>query len=199
MKDTYRTFSDYTEGLFKDKGSKFFAYGYPVKNENEVKDIIQTIKKEHHSARHHCYAYKIGAIDSSFRANDDGEPSGTAGKPILGQIESNDLTNVLIVVVRYFGGILLGTSGLINAYRNAAAECINNANIENNIIENELSVSFTYEQLNTAMRVVKEEKVRIVEQNFQESCKMRIAVKQSMFEDVFQKFESIYGIEVSKC
>ena len=198
MDDTFKTLKENTEGLFKDKGSKFFAYGYPISKEEQVKDLVQQLKKEHHSARHHCYAFKIGIENVQFRANDDGEPSGTAGKPILGQIESNDLTNILIVVVRYFGGILLGTGGLINAYRNAAADCIANAKIDTRIIENELSVSFSYEQLNTAMRVVKEEDLRVVEQNFLESCEMKIAVKQSQYESVFNKFDSIYGIEVEK-
>lgn len=198
MDDTYKTLKENSEGLFKDKGSKFFAYGYPISKEGQVKVIVQKLKKEHHSARHHCYAYKIGINNVQFRANDDGEPSGTAGKPILGQIESSGLTNLLIVVVRYFGGILLGTSGLINAYRNAAAECIANSKIDTCLIENELTVSFTYEQLNTAMRVVKEENIRIVDQDFQESCEMKIAVKQSQFDSVYKKFESIYGIEVEK-
>ncbi len=127
MIDSYLTIEKNTEGLFKDKGSKFLAFAYPVEEEEEIKEYIQALKKEHYSARHHCYAWRLGAEKTHFRANDDGEPSSTAGKPILGQIQKNDLTNILIVVVRYFGGTLLGVSGLINAYRGAAADVINNS------------------------------------------------------------------------
>ncbi|MDP2112754.1 MAG: YigZ family protein, partial [Bacteroidota bacterium] len=129
MEDTYKTIEKPSEGLFKDKGSKFISFAFPVNSEDEIKDIVQSIKKEHHSARHHCYAWRLGADHLHFRANDDGEPSSTAGKPILGQIQSFDLTNILIVVVRYFGGTLLGVSGLINAYRSAALDAINQAEI----------------------------------------------------------------------
>ena len=135
MEDTYKTIEKPSEGLFKDKGSKFISFAFPVDNEEEIKEIVQSIKKEHHSARHHCYAWRLGADQLLFRANDDGEPSSTAGKPILGQIQSFDLTNILIVVVRYFGGTLLGVSGLINAYRNAALDAINQAEIVEKLVE----------------------------------------------------------------
>ncbi|HOI47993.1 MAG TPA: YigZ family protein, partial [Prolixibacteraceae bacterium] len=134
MEDTYKTVSAPSEGLFKDKGSRFISYLYPVTTEEEIKEIIQQVKKAHHSARHHCYAWRLGRENIRFRANDDGEPSSTAGKPILGQLTSFELTNVLLVVVRYFGGTLLGTSGLINAYREAASEAIRNALVETRII-----------------------------------------------------------------
>lgn len=196
MADTYKTITKETEGLFKDKGSKFFAYGFPLTDESQVKGILQKLKKEHHSARHHCYAYKIGKKEFATRANDDGEPSGTAGKPIFGQIESHEVTNILVVVVRYFGGILLGTSGLINAYKNATIECLANADIQENLIEDELQLNFTYELLNTAMRIVKDENLRVVKQDFMETCEMTVAVKQSLTKQTFDMISSIYGIEV---
>ena len=127
--DSYRTIKTLSQGLYKDKGSKFMAFAYPVSEQESIKPIIDDIKKTYHDARHHCYAYMIGYQRQIWRANDDGEPSGTAGKPILGQINSAELTNILIVVIRYFGGILLGTSGLINAYKCAAADAISNAEI----------------------------------------------------------------------
>src|SRR5690554_122122 len=129
MKDTYRTISKPSEGYYKDKGSRFLAYAYPVETEAETRELLMQLKKEHHSARHHCYAWRLGAENPAYRANDDGEPSSTAGRPILGQLLAYDVTNVFIVVVRYFGGTLLGTSGLINAYKAAAADALSNADI----------------------------------------------------------------------
>ena len=148
MEDTYKTIEKPSEGLFKDKGSKFISLAFPVNSEEEIKEIVQSIKKEHHSARHHCYAWRLGADQLHFRANDDGEPSSTAGKPILGQIQSFDLTNILIVVVRYFGGTLLGVSGLINAYRSAALDAINQAEIVEKLVEKWLLVDFDYGAMN---------------------------------------------------
>ena len=144
MSDSYLTIADPTEGLFKDKGSKFLAYAYPVDNEDEIKELVQHLKKEHYSARHHCYAWRLGADKTHFRANDDGEPSSTAGKPILGQIQRLDLTNILIVVVRYFGGTLLGVSGLINAYREAAVDALEHAEIVEKLVEEIFWVEFDY-------------------------------------------------------
>jgi uncharacterized YigZ family protein len=130
MEDVYQTIGKESQGFFKDKGSKFYSFAYSVRNEDEVKEILARLRKEHHSARHHCYAWRLGTEEITFRANDDGEPSSTGGKPILGQLQSFNVTNTLIVVVRYFGGTLLGVSGLINAYRNAAADALKNAEIK---------------------------------------------------------------------
>jgi len=159
MEDTYRTISKPSEGIFKDKGSKFISFAFPVISEDEIREIIHSIKKEHHSARHHCYAWRLGHEKLLFRANDDGEPSSTAGKPILGQIQSHDLTNILIVVVRYFGGILLGTNGLINAYRNAATDAVNQAEIVERVVEKELLIEYGYKGMNEVMKVFKDEKL----------------------------------------
>jgi uncharacterized YigZ family protein len=134
MTDSYKTIKKESQGYFKDKGSKFLAFAFPVKSEEEIKEILTRLRKEHHSARHHCYAWRLGSEEITFRANDDGEPSSTAGKPILGQLLSFEVTNILIIVVRYFGGTLLGVSGLINAYKNAAADSLNNAEIIEKII-----------------------------------------------------------------
>ena len=142
MNDTYKTIEDTRRRIFKDKGSKFYAFAFPVKTEDEIKEIIAGLKKEHHSARHHCYAWRLGTEEITYRANDDGEPSSTAGKPILGQLLSFDVTNMLVVVVRYFGGTLLGASGLINAYRTAAASALKNAKIETKIIRMQISTPF---------------------------------------------------------
>jgi len=157
MTDTYNTVSAPSEGIFKDKGSRFLAFLYPVKNEEEIRELLQKIKKEHYNARHHCYAWRLGKEEIRFRANDDGEPSSTAGKPILGQLVSKELTQVLLVVVRYFGGILLGTGGLIHAYREAAADAIRNASIETRLIEEEFQLNFNYSELNAVMQIIKNE------------------------------------------
>ncbi|MGC9354952.1 MAG: IMPACT family protein, partial [Mariniphaga sp.] len=161
MKDSYKTIKEKSKGLFKDRGSKFLSYAFPVETEDEIKEILNQVKKEHHSARHHCYAWRLGTEEITFRANDDGEPSSTAGKPILGQLLSFELTNTLIIVVRYFGGTLLGTSGLINAYRTAAAEAIKNAKIETRIIEEKFLLKFTYKEMNDVMQIIKQENLNI--------------------------------------
>jgi len=159
MEDTYKTISQSSEGIYKEKGSKFISLAYPVTSEDQIREIVQFLKKEHHSARHHCYAWRLGHEKTHFSANDDGEPSSTAGKPILGQIQSFDLTNILIVVVRYFGGTLLGVSGLINAYRNAALDAINQAEIVELLVEQQLLIEFGYESMNEVMKIFKDEKL----------------------------------------
>jgi len=196
--DTYLTIKEPAEGLFKDKGSKFFAYAYPIEDEGEVKEKITDLKKKHHSARHHCYAYMIGAKEQIFRANDDGEPSNTAGKPILGQIQSNNLTNILIVVVRYFGGTLLGVGGLINAYKNAAAEAIVNATISEEIIKQNYELNYSYELMNSVMKLIKDYDLEIKEQVFEMQCTIKLAVRESICETVEKKMTDIRDLQFDK-
>ena len=155
MEDVYQTIAEVSSGIFKDKGSKFLAFAYPVQTEEEVKQIISSLKKEHHSARHHCYAWRMGTENIVYRTNDDGEPSSTAGKPILGQLLSFNLTNTMVVVVRYFGGTLLGVSGLINAYKNAAADALSNAKIIQKRIETTWALLFTYHEMQDVMNLIK--------------------------------------------
>lgn len=196
MEDTYKTISQATEGLFKDKGSKFIAYAYPVYSEDEIKEIILSIKKEHYSARHHCYAWRLGHDKLQFRANDDGEPSSTAGKPILGQIQSFDLTNILIVVVRYFGGTLLGVSGLINAYRNAALDAINNATILEKIVEKQLLIEFDYGVMNDVMKIFKDEKLPQIDPQFDLRCSIKTLIRLSDTERIEIALSKIEGLKI---
>lgn len=197
MDDTYKTISKPCEGLFKDKGSKFIAYAWPVTSENEIREIIQTIKKEHYSARHHCYAWRLGHEKLQFRANDDGEPSSTAGKPILGQIQSFDLTNILIVVVRYFGGTLLGVSGLINAYRNAALDAISQAEIVEKLVEKQLLVEFDYGVMNEVMKIFKDEKLQQIDPRFDLRCRIKTLVRLSELFRIEEAFTKIEGLKIS--
>lgn len=183
MKDSYKTISDRSEGEFKDRGSKFFAYAFPAYSEAEWHSALDTIKALHPKARHLCYAYRLGTSGNQFRANDDGEPSGTAGKPILGQIDSFGLTNVFIVVVRYFGGTLLGTSGLINAYRTSAAEALNQANIIEKIVADVYELVFDYAIMSDVMNGVKKLNLEVISQDFGNIGKLQIAIRQSEVED----------------
>lgn len=196
MEDTFKTIEIPSEGLYKDKGSRFISYAFPVNSEEEIREIIQTIKKNHHSARHHCYAWRIGAEKLLFRANDDGEPSSTAGKPILGQIQSFDLTNILIVVVRYFGGTLLGVSGLINAYRNGALDAINNAEIVEKLVEKWLLIKFDYSAMNQVMKVFKDEKLPQVDPQFDLSCKVKTHIRLSEWERIEQDLFKIESVDI---
>ena len=198
MEDVYQTIEKECQGYFKDKGSKFYAFAFPVNNEDEVKEILALLRKEHYSARHHCYAWRIGTENIIFRANDDGEPSSTAGKPILGQLQSFNVTNILIVVVRYFGGTLLGVSGLINAYRNAAADALKNAEIKQKIIQREVILDFTYTELAEVMNIVKQENLAIVKTQFEERCQLIFSVRKSGEEKVSQAFGNIYGVKIRK-
>jgi len=196
MEDVYQTIEKESQGYFKDKGSKFYAFAFPIKHEDEVKDILARLRKEHHSARHHCYAWRIGTEEIIYRANDDGEPSSTAGKPILGQLQSFNATNILMVVIRYFGGTLLGVSGLINAYRSAAADALNNADIKQKIIEKEMILDFTYNQLAEVMNIVKQENLTIMNTRFEEKCNLTFSVRKAEYEKVMQKFSNIYGVSI---
>ena len=197
MEDTYKTIEKPSEGLFKDKGSKFISLAFPVNSEEEIKEIVQSIKKDHHSARHHCYAWRLGADQLHFRANDDGEPSSTAGKPILGQIQSFDLTNILIVVVRHFGGTLLGVSGLINAYRSAALDAINQAEIVEKLVEEWLLVEFDYGAMNEVMKIFKDEKLPQTDPQFDLRCSIKTHIRLSELNRIEEALINIEGVKVS--
>ncbi len=196
MEDTYNTIEVESQGFFKDKGSKFYAFARPLTNEEDVKEILYKLRKEHHGARHFCYAWRLGIKEISYRANDDGEPSSTAGKPILGQLQSFIVTNLIVVVVRYFGGTLLGTSGLISAYRNAAADCLKNAEILQKIIEKNIKLEFTYNELSEVMNVIKHENLSIINTRFEENCNLTFSVRESEYERVIQVFNNIYGVGI---
>lgn len=195
--DTYRTIASKSEGLYKEKGSKFIALAYPVRSEEEVKEILAKLRRDYHDARHHCYAYVIGAKGEHWRTNDDGEPSGTAGKPIHGQIVSKGVTNVLVVVIRYFGGTKLGVSGLINAYKASAQDALNNAEIATRTVDNVYRVNFSYLAMNDVMKLVKDEDLIIIEQNFDTSCSMVIKVRQSKSHIVSKRVEKIDSASIN--
>lgn len=198
-KDTYKTIDKPSEeALFKDKNSKFYGYAFPVSNEDEVKQTIETLKKKHHAARHWCYAYQIGTEVLRYRANDDGEPSNSAGMPIYGQIQSFDLTNVLIVVVRYFGGVKLGVGGLINAYRTAAQMTLSEAKIIEKTIDKVFKLEFNYNQMNIVMRIIKEKQLKITAQKLEQSCLLEISVRKGNANQIFSIFDNIHGITISE-
>ncbi|HAH25590.1 MAG TPA: YigZ family protein [Prolixibacteraceae bacterium] len=196
MEDTYKTIEKPSEGLFKDKGSRFLSFAFPVNSEEEIREIVHSIKKEHHSARHHCYAWRLGAEKLLFRVNDDGEPSSTGGKPILGQIQSFDLTNILIVVVRYFGGTLLGVSGLINAYRTAALDAINQSEIVEKQVEKNLLIEFDYSVMNEVMKVFKDEKLVQIDPLFDLNCKIKTHIRLSESDRIEQGLLKIESVRV---
>jgi uncharacterized YigZ family protein len=184
MTDEYKTISGKSEGYYTEKRSKFLAFAHHVDTLDEVKDLLAQYRKKYYDARHVCYAYMLGAAREDFRANDDGEPSSTAGRPILGQINRNELTNILIVVVRYYGGVNLGTSGLIVAYREAASDAIAHANVETRQIEEIVKYSFAYPQMNDVMRIVKDMNPRIVSQTFENTCEIVLSIRKSEAEQL---------------
>ncbi|MEZ5038328.1 MAG: YigZ family protein [Saprospiraceae bacterium] len=196
MTDHYLTISDPSFGEFRDRGSKFLAYAFPVFTEDDWQQQLLEVKKEHPKARHHCYAYRLGLDQNNFRANDDGEPSGTAGRPILGQIDSYQLSNVIVIVVRYFGGTLLGTSGLINAYKLSTADALEKANIVEKIIEEVYLISFHYGLMSQVMNAVKKLGLEIVKQTFTESGELEIAIRQSEVENTLTKLKA-YIMDIS--
>ena len=191
MTDEYRTIATISEGYYTEKRSKFLAFAHHVETIDEVKGILAGYRKKYYDARHVCYAYMLGAGRDEFRANDDGEPSSTAGKPILGQINSNELTDILIVVVRYYGGVNLGTSGLIVAYREAAADAINHATIETRQVEEVITYSFSYPQMNDVMRIVKEMNPRVLSQTFDTTCEIRLSIRKSEAEQLRQRLSKL--------
>lgn len=194
LNDTYLTIAQPSEGLYKDKGSKFLSFAYPVKDEEEIRIIVGGLRKEHYSARHCCYAWSLGLNQERYRVNDDGEPSGTAGRPIFGQIQSRNLTNLLIVVVRYFGGTLLGVSGLINAYRQAALDAIAHAEIVSRTYEHELEILFDYAAMNSLMLLIKEEQLEVVTSRFDLQCMIRIMVRDARLEEIKARLLKIEGV-----
>lgn len=199
MEDQYFTIAAPSTGFFKDRSSKFFAYAYPVYADEDWQAALEELKKEHFKARHHCFAYRIGLDGNTFRANDDGEPSGSAGRPILGQIDRFNLTNVAVIVVRYFGGTKLGVSGLINAYRESAAEALRQADIIEKFVEDVYAVTFDYSQMNPVMNAVKKLDLFIMKQQFENSGYLEISIKQSEVADTWDKFKAaVMGISLEE-
>jgi uncharacterized YigZ family protein len=196
MKDIYQTIQSPAEGQFRDKGSRFIARAYPVESVEEVKEILASLRKEYHDARHHCYAYRLGPGDDVYRVNDDGEPANSAGKPILGQIQSHGLTNILIVVVRYFGGILLGVGGLIHAYRSASKVCMEQAVIIEKTFNCLISIRFRYSVMNEVMRIIKESGAGIISQESAEDCNIRVKIRIGLAESFATQLRRIEGVEV---
>ena len=196
MFDTYKTINTPTDGIYKEKGSKFLAFAIPVNTVDEVKEIVKNYRKEYYDARHVCYAYMLGAERKNFRANDDGEPSGTAGKPILGQINSFELTNILVIVVRYFGGILLGTGGLVVAYKEATVDALKKAEIIEKTVDATISINFDYVLMNEVMRVIKDTNVQILSQGYENNCNLKLSVRLKEVELLKSKFEKIVGLSI---
>ena len=198
-KDTYKTIETSTESiLFKEKNSKFFGYAYPVLNEDDVKSHIEALKKEHHAPRHWCYAYQIGTETIYYLANDDGEPSNSAGMPIYGQIQSFDVTNILIVIVRYFGGVKLGVGGLISAYRTTAQLTLEASSIIEKTINLDYLISFDYKNMNTVMRIIKEKNLNITNQKFELDCQIIISVRKKESEVIYQTFNHLFEINIKE-
>lgn len=195
--DVYKTITKPSEEvLFKDKNSKFFGYAYPVTTEDEIKQHLEDLKKQHHQARHWCYAYQIGTETIAYRANDDGEPSNSAGMPIYGQIQSFEVTNVLIVIVRYFGGVKLGVGGLINAYRTGAQLALEASNIIERTINIDYLITCEYDLMNKVMRVIKEKNLNITNQKLELNCKITISVRKKEAESIKSIFDSIYKVDI---
>lgn len=198
-KDTYKTITKASkEVLFKDKNSKFFGYAFPIKSEDDAKSNIEILKKQHHSARHWCYAYQIGTENIVYKANDDGEPNNSAGMPIYGQIQSFDVTNILIVVVRYFGGVKLGVGGLINAYKTAAQYALESSKIVTKTINKNYLITFDFKNMNKVMRIIKEKQLKIVDQKLELDCQIQISVRKKDAESIFGIFEQIFEVQISE-
>ncbi|WP_157578166.1 IMPACT family protein [Tenacibaculum ovolyticum] len=197
IKDTYKTIDvPSEETLFKDRNSKFFGYAFPVFTEEDVKEAIEGLRKKHHSARHFCYAWQFGTDKIRFRANDDGEPSNSAGMPIYGQIQAFDVTNILIVSVRYFGGTKLGVGGLINAYRTSAQYALEVSEIKEKTIDIEYVLSFGYDMMNKVQRVVKERNLNIIAQKLEMDCQYTIAVRKKDAQTIFDIFDNLFKVEI---
>ena len=196
IKDSYLTIAEPAEAIYKERSSKFLTYAYPVESEEEIKELLDALRKEYYDATHHCYAYRLGPQGETFRANDDGEPSGTAGKPILGQLLSADLTNCLVVVVRYFGGTKLGVSGLIQAYKESTADVIAVSKIIEKTVDRIIKVDFSYISMNGVMRIIKDMNPRIDEQIFDNLCTMKLRIRESEADILIAKLEKVEGVTV---
>ncbi|WP_199139595.1 IMPACT family protein [Pedobacter sp. ASV12] len=194
--DTYQTIKGPAEGIFRDKGSKFIAYAYPFKNEAELKPVLSKLRAEHAKARHFCWAFRLGQDRNVFKLNDDGEPSGTAGRPILNSLLSADVTNILMVVVRYFGGTLLGVPGLINAYKSASVEALQASEIVTQTVNDIYEAEFDYLEMNPVMRIMKEEELQLLAQNFDLKCVLRFEVRKTNLNLVLGKLEKVNGLKV---
>ncbi|RCH56078.1 YigZ family protein [Mucilaginibacter hurinus] len=196
FEDTYLTIEEPGEGLFADRGSKFLSFAYPVKSDTEVKELVAALKKAHPKAVHHCWAMRLTPDRSVFRVNDDGEPSGTAGRPILNTLLSRDLTNLVVVVVRYFGGTLLGVPGLINAYKSATEDALNKLAVVKKTVNDVYSLEFEYTQMNDVMRIIKENDVTVLNQQFDNQCMMSLSVRKTQVNIVISRINSIAGVKV---
>jgi uncharacterized YigZ family protein len=198
IKDTYASIAGRSDGLFKDNGSRFIAQAYPVESEEEVKEIVGSLKKEYHDARHHCFAYRLGLDGSHWRANDDGEPSGSAGRPILGQIDAAGLSDILVVVIRYFGGIKLGIPGLIRAYKASTADALAQATVVEKVAGKDYRLSFPYLSMNAVMKVVKDMSLPQKDQYFAERCSMLLRVRLSQEAAFLERASNIEGVDVDE-
>ncbi|GAA3986173.1 IMPACT family protein [Mucilaginibacter dorajii] len=194
--DTYQTIEKPTESIFRDRGSKFLGYAYSINSENDLKGIVAKLKVEHPKANHHCWAMRLGTDRSVFRVNDDGEPSGTAGRPILNILLSKDVTNILVVVVRYFGGTLLGVPGLINAYKVATEEALKQATIVQKTVNDIYTVSFDYLQMNDVMRIIKEDDLTVLNQQFDNDCNIQLSIRKMQVEQVLGKIGKVSGVKI---
>ncbi len=195
-KDSYKTIQKSSEGLYREKGSRFISFAFPVENKEQAEEMIANIRKKYHDARHHCYAYILKHDRSEYRINDDGEPSNSAGQPILGQIKAHRLTNILVIVVRYFGGTLLGVGGLIRAYKTATANAIDNASIVTGTIREVYQLHFPYDLTNAVMKIVEAPGIKILDQQFDEQVKLEVGVSRSIAESVVQRLHLIRGLEI---
>ena len=198
MSDTYKTIIAPTEGIYKEKGSKFLSFAIPVSSVDEVKEIVKNYRKEYYDARHCCYAYMLGPERTEFRANDDGEPSGTAGRPILGQINSRELTNILVIVVRYFGGILLGTGGLVVAYKEATTDALDQAEVIEKTVDETIAILFDYVLMNEVMRIIKDTNAQISSQSFENQCEMQLSIRKQDAGLLSAKLAKIYGLQIKE-
>lgn len=196
--DTYLTLRSEAEALYKDKGSKFLAYAYPVSDEETIRDHLDRLRKRYYDATHHCYAWRLGAQGETFRANDDGEPSSTAGRPILGQMLSREVTDALVVVVRYFGGTKLGVSGLIEAYKTSAALVLDAAEIEERTVDDRFEIRFGYLVMNDVMRIVKELQPRILDQQFDNLCRMTLSIRRSLANRLADRLTKVEGMDMER-
>lgn len=196
QEDSYQSILQRAEGIYKEKGSKFLSFAIPVCSVDDVKMVLQSFRANYHDARHICYAYVIGYPNSVVRSSDDGEPSGTAGKPILAQIQAKQLSDVMVVVVRYFGGVLLGTGGLVVAYREATVDALNNTTVYTKIVEQALTIQCAYPQLNEVMKIIKDNNLTIISQTLEISCTLKVQIRLSNFETITERLKQVHGLQV---